>query len=34
MKYDIPNEDESKFDDMWQKITSLFSDIEKKYDIK
>ena len=34
MKYDIPNDDESKFDDMWQKITSLFSDIEKKYDIK
>ena len=34
MKYDIPNEDESKFDNMWQKITSLFSDIEKKYDIK
>lgn len=34
MKYDIPNEDESKFDEMWQKITSLFSDIEKKYDIK
>ena len=34
MKYDISNEDESKFDDMWQKITSLFSDIEKKYDIK
>ena len=34
MKYDIPNDDESKFDVMWQRITSLFSDIEKKYDIK
>ena len=32
-KYDIPNDDLSGFDRLWDKITGLLDEIEKKYDL-
>ncbi len=33
MKYDIPNDQPEKFDELRQKLSSLLSEIEKKYDM-
>jgi V/A-type H+-transporting ATPase subunit A len=32
-KYDIPNDDLNKFDELWQRICDLLSEVEKKYEI-
>ena len=33
MKYDIPNDQPEKFDELRQKLNSLLGEIEKKYDM-